>query len=327
MNDIPALNGNWIDLLIILAFLIYLFGGIRRGFILGLLDLTSFILSFFSAVKFYSFGASLLIANFNLPRGISNALGFLLVGFISELILSFVAHQIIKYIPLSWRANRIEKIFGVLPAVGNTLISSAFILTLIIILPVQGSIKSSVVTSKIGGYLVTKTQKVEKNLNQIFGGAIEESLTFLTVKPESQETVDLNFTQNTTSVDLEAESEMFNLVNSERGKAGIPLLEIAQDQLLETARTHGKDMFERGYFSHYNPDGESPFDRMKRDGVKYVAAGENLALAPTSQLAHEGLMNSPGHRANVLSPDFGKVAVGVIDGGIYGKMFVQLFTN
>jgi len=38
-------------------------------------------------------------------------------------------------------------------------------------------------------------------------------------------------------------------------------------------------------------------------------------------------MDSPGHRANILRPDFRKVGIGVIDGGAYGKMFVQVFTD
>jgi uncharacterized protein YkwD len=86
-------------------------------------------------------------------------------------------------------------------------------------------------------------------------------------------------------------------------------------------------MLARGYFSHYTPEGLSPFDRMTQAGIAYTSAGENLAFSPNVQLAMQGLMQSPGHRANILSKDYGKVGIGVIDGGIYGEMFVQEFTN
>lgn len=294
---------------------------------MGLFDLASFLLSFFCAIKFYPFAARLLIANFSLPLGLANALGFLSIGFLSEIIFALIARQIVDYIPQSWRENRIEKALGVIPALGNSLIISAFLLTLIIILPVAGSVKSAIITSRIGGFLVTKTQGVEKQLDRVFGGAIEESLTFLTVKPESAETVDLRFTQRELSVDLAAEKEMFRLVNQERQKAGLHKLTLTQDALQELARSHAKDMFSRGYFSHYTPEGESPFARMDEAEIDYLVAGENLALAPSTSLAHQGLMNSPGHRANILSPDFTRIGLGVIDGGIYGKMFVQEFTN
>jgi uncharacterized protein YkwD len=52
-----------------------------------------------------------------------------------------------------------------------------------------------------------------------------------------------------------------------------------------------------------------------------------LALAPTLATAHTGLMNSEGHRANILEPKFKRVGIGVIDNGVYGKMFVQVFTD
>jgi uncharacterized protein YkwD len=61
-------------------------------------------------------------------------------------------------------------------------------------------------------------------------------------------------------------------------------------------------MFQQGFFAHVDQDGRSPFDRMKAGNVTFGAAGENLALAPTVQIAHDGLMNSPGHRANILNP-------------------------
>ena len=83
----------------------------------------------------------------------------------------------------------------------------------------------------------------------------------------------------------------------------------------------------RNYFSHYTPEGKSPFDRMDEAGIKYKAAGENLAYAPSVEVAHQGLIDSPGHRANILRPEFGHLGVGVIDGGINGKMFCQEFTD
>ena len=119
---------------------------------------------------------------------------------------------------------------------------------------------------------------------------------------------------------------MLNLVNLERGKKGLPTLAFAED-LSGVARLHAKDMLERGYFSHYTPEGASPFDRMEAFGITYQYAGENLAFAPDVQIAMAGLMKSPGHRENILSPNFRKGGIGVIDAGIYGKMFVQEFSD
>jgi len=86
-------------------------------------------------------------------------------------------------------------------------------------------------------------------------------------------------------------------------------------------------MFARGYFAHDTPEGRSPFDRMKEARVQFLTAGENLALAPTLSIAHQGLMNSPGHRANILRPQFGRVGIGIMDGGMRGLMVSQEFRN
>ena len=61
--------------------------------------------------------------------------------------------------------------------------------------------------------------------------------------------------------------------------------------------------------------------------MKFLVAGENLALAPSTTIAHRGLMGSPGHRANILSEDFGHIGIGVIRNGLAGATYTQLFTE
>jgi uncharacterized protein YkwD len=66
------------------------------------------------------------------------------------------------------------------------------------------------------------------------------------------------------------------------------------------------------YFDHTNLQGESPFDRIKEDGIQYTLAGENLAYGQFSSIfAHEGLMNSLGHRKNIIKSGFEYLGVGV----------------
>jgi uncharacterized protein YkwD len=173
---------------------------------------------------------------------------------------------------------------------------------------------------------VANTSQFESALNEIFGGALNETLNFLTVEPKSNETIELHYTVANGSVDPKAEQQMFQLVNQQRIAQGLDPL-VFDNALRDVARAHSNDMFKRGYFSHYTPEGLSPFDRMAKARITYQYAGENLALAPSTALAMQGLMNSPGHRANILSPNFHKIGIGVIDGGVYGEMYTQDFTN
>lgn len=337
--NFPVLHGNWVDLAILVEISFYLLGGWRRGFLLGVLDLGGLLLSFFVSLKFYPILGELLVINFSLPKGISNAAGFLLCGLITEIILSALINFLFQksYPGLTSKfkkkkilgsIQRFDKILGFIPVLGEALIFTAFILILLVTLPIQGAVKKDIVSSKIGGSLVVRTQGIERQIKNIFGAAVNETLTFLTVNPNSssEEKVNLRFTQKEIKIDEAAEEIMLVLINQERTKAGLG--QLAQSIALRSlARDYAKDMFGRGYFSHYNPEGQSPFDRMEKRGINFTAAGENLALAPNVQFAHHGLMNSPGHRKNILSADFGKAGIGVIDGGIYGEMFVQEFTD
>jgi uncharacterized protein YkwD len=148
----------------------------------------------------------------------------------------------------------------------------------------------------------------------------------LTIKPESKESLTIQSDPNLLSVDAVSETEMFKVVNEERVKNGIPELKW-RAELVPVARAHAEDMWKRNYFAHTSPDGKDVGDRLDGAKVSYKTAGENLAQAPTLATAHTGLMNSEGHRANILSTKFKQMGIGVIDDKYYGKMFVQIFTD
>ena len=193
-------------------------------------------------------------------------------------------------------------------------------------MPFSVFLKDSVSNSKIGNVLVANTQGFAKDWGNIFGGAVNDTLAFLTVGPKGNESVGLNFKVANTSVDYKAERKMLDLINKERITRNL-LPIVFSENLAKVGRDHCEDMFKRGYFSHYTPEGLSPFDRMAKRDITFNYAGENLALAPNVELAMKGLMQSPGHKANILSENFTKVGIGVIDGGVYGQMYCQEFTD
>ena len=126
--------------------------------------------------------------------------------------------------------------------------------------------------------------------------------------------------------DPAAEAELLALVNGERERAGLPTLEF-DETLVPVGRAHAVEMFAEGYFAHESSLTGDPFDRLAAAEIDYRAAGENLAFAPDIATAHRGLMNSPGHRANILSPSFGRAGFAVIRSRYHGLMIVQLFRD
>lgn len=120
------------------------------------------------------------------------------------------------------------------------------------------------------------------------------------------------------------EQAMFNLVNQARKQNGVGALAINME-LVKMARVKAQDMVTNNYFSHQSPTYGSPFDMMKSFGITYRAAGENLAANSAVDSAHTALMNSAGHRANILSTSYTQVGIGIVSSPVYGKMFVQEF--
>lgn len=119
------------------------------------------------------------------------------------------------------------------------------------------------------------------------------------------------------------EREVVALTNQYRAQYGLSPLTI-DDHLSEIARMKSQDMHDKRYFDHNSPTYGSPFDMMKRFGVSYRTAGENIAMGyRTAKSVVDGWMNSPGHRANILNKSFTKIGVGyVADGNYCTQMFI-----
>ncbi|WP_166242344.1 CAP-associated domain-containing protein [Paenibacillus turpanensis] len=120
------------------------------------------------------------------------------------------------------------------------------------------------------------------------------------------------------------ELQIFDLANAVRVRMGLKPF-AWDDKPAGTARKHAVDMAERDFFEHTNPDGANVGDRLETDQIAYRLAGENIAAGQTSAIfAHEGWMNSEGHRKNVLG-DFERLGVGVAFGGRYHVYYAQNF--
>ena len=275
---------------------------------------------------------------FQIPHGLSLVFGFLSAWFLAETIFYFIVRILIPKLPVI--KSKLLNSLSIIPALFRGLIFISLFLVLVATFPIQPTIKKAVMDSKIGSIILKNAYRLEGPVKNVFGGVTDDTLTFLTIKPKGDERVDLGFKTVEYSTDEKSEIEMVKLINQERQTRGLNILVFDSD-LRILGRGHSEDMFKRGYFSHYSPDpdsigirsnrigaeNESVADRAANNNVDFLVIGENLAYAPTVELAHKGLMNSEGHRANILSVDYGKIGIGVIDGGVYGKMFTQVFSN
>lgn len=125
-------------------------------------------------------------------------------------------------------------------------------------------------------------------------------------------------------------ANIINLTNQERVAGGLNSLQ-TNAQLSAAALAKANDMFEKQYWDHFGPNGESPWQFIRAAGYNYVYAGENLAKGfKTAEGVHEAWMASPTHKANLISGNYKDIGVAVVEGVLLGSqtiLVVQMFGN
>lgn len=317
---------NWVDL--VFAVVLIYFALTNNGLVFTLIELAGFLLSLFVSYNTYGLFAKPLGEFFSLPVGYANVLGFFTAWTVTEIIFFFLAHFSLRNFIARVKNHLIDVSLGYTFGLVQGAVVFLFFISLVFGLPVRGAIKQDILNSRVGPYFVNFSRSSESSIKQVFGEAADETLNFLTIKPSSDETIDLGFTvgQNQITIDPVSERAMFEFLNKERQERGLKSLTF-DPNLQAVARDYARLMLTNGFFSHTSTGGTTAAERVQKAGIQYSQLGENLAFAPDIYIAHQGLMNSPGHRRNILEPAFGKAGIGVADGGIYGKMFVQMFSD
>ena len=118
----------------------------------------------------------------------------------------------------------------------------------------------------------------------------------------------------TQQFDAHAEQQLVQLINQERARAGLPSLEV-EDRLTQAAREHSALMVQAKQLSHQVGDEPKLSQRLAATGLHFNNDAENVAYDQNVEGAHIGLMHSPGHRENILSPKYNVVGVGVVRSG------------
>lgn len=315
---------TWIDLVIILIVFLYGYAGYRQGFLKMFFDILGIALSFIFALKFYNVAAVLFTA-WGLNANLARPIGFFALWTIVQIIFWFFSIVIFHYVPKFINESKLMRILGILPGLFKGLLIVAIFLIIILILPFSNNTKTLLSKSYVSGYLIRQTAQAESQMAEVLG-QLNNTLTFIGTALESDGITQLNFKTSDFSIDQQKEDEMLQLVNHERKKAGLKPL-VMDNLIRNVARAHSMDMVQKGYFAHEDLSGLSPYERMVMANVNFKVAGENLALAPTIDLALIGLMNSPSHRENILDPEYGRIGIGVINAGPYGLMITQDFAD
>jgi uncharacterized protein YkwD/uncharacterized membrane protein required for colicin V production len=323
---ITLTNATLVDALVLVLIGLYVLEDARNGILYGLVQLTGLLIALLAALLFYSAVATELVNRAGLGYGLAKPLAFGGVWLISDLIYSVTIRRGTALASHDVARSTIGRVLGVATGLARGVVVATLLLAIVAALPLPEPITRAVTDSRLGSRLAERGVTVQRALGGVLGDAVQESISLLTVRPESTERVTLSFRVGEPRIDADAEDQMLTLVNRARAENGLEPVNV-DPTIRDVARSYSTTMFQQGYFAHIDQNGGNPFDRMRAGGAAFRAAGENLALAPTVQIAHDGLMNSPGHRANILNPRYRRIGIGVADGGMHGKMFTQNFAD
>ena len=301
-------------------------GGLRSGFIATLYGLMSWLVSLLLAFAFLGGAAGLVVELTGIAAPAARAVAFVLVLLAIEGIFAiggrFLVWPVVSAVHATPGGALVDRALGVVPSVLRSLVVTAIGLAALLVLPVGNDVRGAIDGSRLGRALVSEVAAVQPYLGQLLGS--EAGSLFVTkIDADQIQQLDLP-AELELEADPQGEAQMLALVNEERAAVGLRPLTL-DPRLVPIGRAHSEEMFRLRYFGHVSPVTGTPFDRIDAAGIAYSRAGENLAYAHSVAVAHRGLMQSPGHRANILRPEFTRLGIGVISAGPYGRMFTQVF--
>lgn len=321
-----------LDFVIGTAFAALAVRGWLRGLVREFFDLVGLVIGAVAGFRFAEPAGAFVATWSGATPGTARVLGgvgvFLLVGIAASVAAHFAARAM--RLPGFGLTN---KVGGAVFAAGWGWVLATVVFSLLALAPLPPVWQETLDGSQVASALVDPDQPVQAAFRRLSG---DDTLTaalgldalldgqHLVLEPDEQyplEAADPAVLERRP----ELEAEMVDLVNDERLDGGLVLL-AANPVLSQVAADYARDMAEGGFFGHVDPTGRTVVDRVDEAGVPYRVVGENLALAATLGVAHDGLMASEGHRANILGPSWSEIGIGVIEGP-RGLIAVQVFTG
>ncbi len=134
---------------------------------------------------------------------------------------------------------------------------------------------------------------------------------YVGVPPVTELQVQLEPPAGATLDAAQTEQRLLELINADRARAGLAALGL-DPRLARVALAHSQDMQEHGFIGHTSKTTGDAGDRVKRAGIRTPLVLENIGRGYSPDEVHRGLMESPGHRENVLNPEATDVGFGVV---------------
>lgn len=293
---------TWLDTALVLFVLIHVALGLRQGFVLSLTSLLALLMSASLALFGGPWLAGLLSGVLPWPKSLMALALAILLALAASPVMSMTLLRLSARLPDRPSFQRIDHAMGIVSGALRGLLLGVFLMTVYVALTAQVPASST-----LAGSLYRLSEAPMWALTQ----HVQREFPALVRAPQGWDLL----SDPVEAVDElppdKLGQEMLALVNRERRERD--LVELRWDgKLAAIALAHSQDMLARNYFAHEDPEGRAASARAAKGGVTYTILGENLAFARTLAQAHRGLMESPGHRENILRPEFRRLGIGIV---------------
>lgn len=321
-----------IDLAILALLCLLLIRGWARGFVREGMDLVGLVLGTLLAFRVGPVVGTVIAAMANTSDEAARLIGGFVVFFAVGIGAAFATRAIERRARMPG-LNLVNRAGGAGLAAAWGAFLATLLLTMAVVLPMPPAVADSIDDSAFARTLTDPDGLPQELFTGLSGDRIIETMLNLRevvgtrrVIVEPGSVVELPPADpDRLATSEEAAREIYDLVNRARIDAGLDPLAWS-DALAEVGRGHAFEMYLDGYFAHTSPVTGDVGDRLVSAGITYSVAGENLALAATVQEVHGGMMDSPGHRANIEADFYRRIGIAVVEGPL-GLMTVQVFTG
>jgi uncharacterized protein YkwD/uncharacterized membrane protein required for colicin V production len=303
--------------------------GVRRGFVFATFDLLILAGALAAAGRIYRPGGAALAAASGWQVDVAEAIAFVLTFAFAEIIRvqssSVLRHAGQGSASVSPSVTYLDQLAGLLPGALRGLVFLAAVVVAIQSLALAGPLRPTVTNAPLVSLalravyslgLGDPSSAVDSSVSDATAnGALVGEATTAPYSPNSN-----------LGLDASAELQVVQMTNLARTQAGLVPFRV-DPKLAPLARQHAAEMLDLGYFGHDSPTLGSLAERAGRAGVVYQDIAENVAYASTISSAFQALLASPPHRQNLLSPNLGRIGVGVARSSQGDFVITQDFAN
>lgn len=326
MTTLSALQFTWVDTVILVVLAYGAWHGLLRGFVGLLFQFVALIATLVVTLTFFPRVSDFLEHTVHVPVDWVKPFALLVTFVVAFIIINYIVNLVQKLFNPIVRASAINRILGILMGIAWEAVLIGVVLAILITLPLTSFIRPVLSQSILATPMINGALALDRTIEHYVDPNTLGTLAVILDNGQAATSAALNFTDANPTVDQQGELNLLTATNAIRLSQNLPQLAM-DNQLQNVARAHAIDMLQKDYFSHTSRDNKTLTDRLAKANITVLSSGENLAFAPTVEIAQAGLLASNGHRANILNSRFTTVGIAVLDAGSHGKMIVEDFAQ